>query len=1229
MNAFRKLCGDLLKAYWPHDRAAAQQVSDLLDATNELLRGSEKSVPPQQDTLQDDLYFNSHGKDLGNWLQIKVDPTVFQKSRKNAVKSSYIDKNESSPSAKRRRFGSQIVSRLQRPRTPAVWNLNIQVHLATALRHALSQPGSPGPGSDAFQAQPLVVARFAAELKTSGACEQIRSLGTSLANVCATLQVGGYEEPEHFLSELKADCLEAAEIYLALQNPATRRGRVTSIAESFVNLVASQLDQLITELGITARNDMLKNPEKYQLADQPSKQEAVAVPITTVSLPTSILANREPFKHGDWRKTPYVPRPYERLKAYHIVEEAAREVIERKLRTKKMGGCDGTHCTNREGLGSYNVEAEGFVSGCTCLQRNTECDSACACSSEVCLNRAVTNRKTLVMGVDVDEVDSWGMDCYTRRNILDAVLESQAFGAYEMPDFTSFLKATALIPRTGGMTTRTAREVVSATEVDDISAPQSAETNGIIGAIEETLVAAALGPVEDKPPPTPEQQKQKNCVEKDANTWIEQVLLPAIHNQGENGWDIFQALAEVRLSAEANGDAASASAAAAVENRARDVGYNYFRLHPKGTGLICRRPGGLPRLTFVEEYFGEIHCPWRWFELQDAVKKITGDELPDFYNIVLERPKDDPDGYDVLFVDAAAKGAIASRMSHSCTPNCQAIVMASGGRLTIALYTLRAVHEGEELTFDYSSVTESEKEFREAICLCSTNHCRGSYLCFTGSRAFQQIMNEKHNMLHRQALIVRACNEPLVQEDRDRLGRHSIKASALGSEDSKDLLPDWVHKWAALVCEYIELEESCLKAVLLKERRALYNEASAAAEARGVAINRVQNVVITLDKLKMFLQTVPGQPQDPMLRLLNDQEVADYLWNDNKSIAKKILRGTAQILAPASVSRQFTSAFSNEEIELVAAQRAAELPPMLIHLCGVILGSQAADAAAARDRLLAVARYLREIDVQLGGGLTAVADVTLLYAYTQRWFTGLKGYKGCTSPPVPINLEDLYLNRSQAQLISQQQEMLQHGMPSDQAQKETEEKQKAAAKAAARAAVKSAKSAVLCKVYRPMYAWGQLSSWFKQTVNDPTATLSAERRGTISLPDIESCFGGKVRYTMKERNSMIDTISKKPDNMWRTGTLWSFKNEQKVYGSPHFDAAWKFVGGEGHCLLKELLEELENAVLPARALVTSNSSRSSGGRGSKGGSRGRGRGRGRRSLSMEDSQATTTESEFD
>jgi hypothetical protein len=44
-----------------------------------------------------------------------------------------------------------------------------------------------------------------------------------------------------------------------------------------------------------------------------------------------------------------------------------------------------------------------------------------------------------------------------------------------------------------------------------------------------------------------------------------------------------------------------------------------------------------------------------FFPCQDAIKKTSRDELPDFYNIVLERPKDDPAGYDVLFIDAASK----------------------------------------------------------------------------------------------------------------------------------------------------------------------------------------------------------------------------------------------------------------------------------------------------------------------------------------------------------------------------------------------------------------------------------------------------------------------------------------------------------------------------------------------------------------------------------------------
>ena len=45
----------------------------------------------------------------------------------------------------------------------------------------------------------------------------------------------------------------------------------------------------------------------------------------------------------------------------------------------------------------------------------------------------------------------------------------------------------------------------------------------------------------------------------------------------------------------------------------------------------------------------------------------------------------------------------------------------------------------------------------------------------------------------------------------------------------------------------------------------------------GVSDNRVQNVVITLDKVKLTLSR-QGQCQRAPLRLLDSDEVTDYLW---------------------------------------------------------------------------------------------------------------------------------------------------------------------------------------------------------------------------------------------------------------------------------------------------------------------------------------------------------------
>ena len=42
------------------------------------------------------------------------------------------------------------------------------------------------------------------------------------------------------------------------------------------------------------------------------------------------------------------------------------------------------------------------------------------------------------------------------------------------------------------------------------------------------------------------------------------------------------------------------------------------------------------------------------------------------------------------------------------------------------------------------------------------------------------------------------------------------------------------------------------------------------------------------------------------------------------------------------------------------------------------------------------------------------------------------------------------------------------------------------------------------KEYDASFIWGQLVGWFKQTVDKPNASLSAERRGVLCVPDLDT-----------------------------------------------------------------------------------------------------------------------------
>lgn len=72
--------------------------------------------------------------------------------------------------------------------------------------------------------------------------------------------------------------------------------------------------------------------------------------------------------------------------------------------------------------------------------------------------------------------------------------------------------------------------------------------------------------------------------------------------------------------------------------------------------------------------------------------------------------------------------------------------------------------------------------------------------------------------------------------------------------------------------------------------------ADSVAAAVGVELNRLQNICISLDKAKHCLNQ-PGQCRDPPLAVMTDEEVAEYLWEGDKSVAKRAVKAAAaQIL---------------------------------------------------------------------------------------------------------------------------------------------------------------------------------------------------------------------------------------------------------------------------------------------------------------------------------------------
>ncbi|KAF7823098.1 histone-lysine N-methyltransferase ATXR3 isoform X1 [Senna tora] len=541
----------------------------------------------------------------------------------------------------------------------------------------------------------------------------------------------------------------------------------------------------------------------------------------------------------------------------------------------------------------------------------------------------------------------------------------------------------------------------------------------------------------------------------------------------------------------------------AIDSRPDDKYVSYR----KGLGVVCNKEKGFGEDDFVVEFLGEVYPVWKWFEKQDGIRSLqknSKDPAPEFYNIYLERPKGDADGYDLVVVDAMHKANYASRICHSCRPNCEAKVTAVNGHYQIGIYTVREIRHGEEITFDYNSVTESKEEYEASVCLCGSQVCRGSYLNLTGEGAFQKVLKEWHGILDRHYLMLEACElNSVSEEDYNDLGRAGLGSCLLGG------LPDWLVAYAARLVRFINFERTKLPEEILRhnldEKRKYFSDicleverSDAEVQAEGVYNQRLQNLAVTLDKVRYVMRCIFGDPRKapPPLEKLSPEAAVSFLWKGDGSFVEELLQCIAPHVEEDTLNDLKSKIHSRDPSSSGDIQK--ELQKCLLWL---------------RDEV-------RNLPCTYKCRHDAAADLIHIYAYTNCFFR-IQDYQTITSPPVyisPLDLGPKYTDKMGTGFQEYR------------------------------------------KTYGENYCLGQLIFWHNQSNVDPDSSLARARRGCLSLPDVGS-FYAKAQKPSRHRvygprtvRSMLARMEKQPQRPWPKDRIWSFKSSPKVFGSPMLDS---------------------------------------------------------------------------
>lgn len=632
------------------------------------------------------------------------------------------------------------------------------------------------------------------------------------------------------------------------------------------------------------------------------------------------------------------------------------------------------------------------------------------------------------------------------------------------------------------------------------------------------------------------------------NIFFDRFFLPQLNKLQNDGWDTLKALEcinldpsipeEYQLAArdaqELIGMIEETSGTGVAVQRyqpLRPSGRKFSRSHPKGDGIVLRKDGGLEKDTFIGYYGGQLCMPWRFYE-KDVSKLSRGNtksqSLLSTHTVTLERPNIDDLGSSILYVDATQSSNFVSRINHSCNPNCVLKTFVVDNQLKLGVWSIADIKDGEELSIDFRCKGDFERELQGLHCLCGAEYCEKNFVNLMSTTSpINTFFTEKYSILHRTKSILDSIKSGITKNDASRLERYGFKKMLLenhgANPENPQSLPEWLKVWASHTLKVIEEESEELKSTLHSSDKTPDDLVFGEEDIKRLASCRVRLLMVALNKASFFLGNQEAESsKNPPLELLSGPTVADHLWNEPNSIAKravKALEGYIDSLVasmgskrssrqqqgsesqnkvpwwqvPANEKEQSTgSQGESMEVEYLSNDQVLEEMKELLET------EKPKSAAAAQKSLRKMAAIATK-----GGPLHAgLHDILLMYSHTKNFFsvTKFKPFK-----PYLAN-----------------------------------------GKVGTR--------------YRPTFIWALLCGWYKNA-GDIVDALCNERKGALCLPDVECCYlpaftnGDYIKGD--ERNCLVKHFEGDVASIWpRNLPSFTFKTTTQFFGSPQFDAVF-------------------------------------------------------------------------